>query len=187
MLIVGCENRRMSESCQLRSCTQCSTPNSALIVASGTELAYATIIFFCASDRGLTFSKKPSTAGVWPSFCTKVLSACTRCQDGESTCASRLEWMSFFGPRPQVAPSDTSSSSTTPLAPAATCTLPSVSCEASGKSTPTQPFMCGKTSGLLTISPKCGEAISSSPSQTSTRLTGSFLPVALNAASALKK
>jgi hypothetical protein len=62
------------------------------------------------------------------------------------------------------------------LAPASTWTLPSNAWEALGSNTPTQDFMCGNTSGLLTISPKCGEAISSSPSHTSTRFTGSFLP-----------
>ena len=36
-------------------------------------------------------SKKPATAGVWPSAFTSVFSACTRCQTGESMWAARLE------------------------------------------------------------------------------------------------
>ena len=95
--------------------------------------------------------------------------------------------MSFFGPRPHFSPLDTSSISQMPLAPASTVTLPSCSCEAFGSSTPMQGFTCGSTSGLPTISPKCGEPISSSPSQISTRFTGSFLPLVLNATSAARK
>ena len=75
----------------------------------------------------------------------------------------------------------------TPFAPSETCTPPSRSCPASGMKTPTHVLSAAMTSGFSTTSPKCGEPISSSPSQTSTRLTGSFLPADLNAMSALRK
>ena len=46
--------------------------------------------------------------------------------------------MSFAGPRPHFSPLETSSSSTTPLAPRLTVTMPSGSCAADGMKTPTQ-------------------------------------------------
>jgi len=52
--------------------------------------------------------------------------------------------------------------------------------------TPAHFFSSASTSGFMTTSPKCGEPISSSPSHTSTRFTGSFVPAALNAMSALR-
>ena len=52
--------------------------------------------------------------------------------------------------------------------------------------TPTHLRSAASTSGLKTICGKFGEPISSSPSQTSTRLTGSFWPAALNACSAAR-
>jgi hypothetical protein len=53
--------------------------------------------------------------------------------------ARLLEWTSFFGPRPHFSPLATSSSSTTPLAPSETTTLPSGSCAAVGMKTPRAP------------------------------------------------
>ena len=52
--------------------------------------------------------------------------------------------------------------------------------------TPTLRRSAASTSGLNTICEKFGEPISSSPSQTSTRFTGSFRPAALNACSAAR-
>ena len=51
---------------------------------------------------------------------------------------------------------------------------------------PTDFRSAASTSGLKTISRKLGEPISSSPSHTSTRLTGSFFPAAWNAWSAAR-
>src|ERR1051326_6872976 len=47
------------------------------------------------------------------------------------------EWMPVAGARPHVSPLETSSSSTTPLAPRLTVTTPSGSCDAAGLNTPT--------------------------------------------------
>ena len=82
------------------SCRAPSAPRlaSACTVSSEVFAACSRIIFFCAAVSGRAFSKNPSTAGVWPSVSTSVFNACTRCQVGESTCASRLECMSCFGP-----------------------------------------------------------------------------------------
>ena len=82
--------------------------------------------------------------------------------------------MSLDGPRPHFSPLETSSSSTTPFAPRLTVTIPSGSCDAAGMNTPTQRRSAASTSGLWTICPMCGEPISSSPSATITRFTGSF-------------
>ena len=90
------------------------------------------------------------------------------------------------GPRPHFSPVETSSSSTIPLAPRLTWTPPSRSWLPSGMMMPTHLRSAASTSGLKTISRKFGEPISSSPSQTSTRFTGSFLPAALNACSAAR-
>src|SRR5262249_51214019 len=91
--------------------------DSKLFLDGGFVAAASCTICSCAGVRGLALSKKPATAGVCPSGPTSVLSALIRCHDGLSTCASRLEWMSCLGPRPQRSPLETSSSSTTPLAP----------------------------------------------------------------------
>ena len=66
---------------------------------------------------------------------TSVASACTRWNAGLSSRARLLEWTSFFGPRPHFSPLATSSSSTTPLAPSDTVTVPSGSCDAAGMKT----------------------------------------------------
>ncbi len=168
--------------CQFSSCTQCSTPNSAFERGLGYGRRRTPAPFSSAPrTSGFALSKNPSTAGVCPSFSTRVLSAWTRCQDGESTWASRLEWMSFFGPRPH-----SRRSIPIPVPPRPSRPPPPRRCRrrswlAPGSSTPTQALQVREHLGLLTISPKCGEPISSSPSQTSTRFTGSFLPLALKA------
>src|SRR5215468_2342125 len=75
---------------------------------------------------------------VLPSSETSVRSAMIRCHAGLSTIALSEEWMSLAGPRPHFSPLETSSSSTTPLAPRLTVTTPSGSCEAAGMKTPAQ-------------------------------------------------
>ena len=85
-----------------------------------------------------------------PSALTSVASACTRWNAGLSSRARLLEWTSFFGPRPHFSPLDTSSSSTTPLAPSDTVTVPSGSCDAAGMKTPVQRLSAALTSGRRT-------------------------------------
>ena len=63
-----------------------------------------------------------------------------------------------------------------PLLPSVMITLPSHSCAASGMNTPTLFDSALLTSGASTICGKFGEPISSSPSATSTRLTGILRP-----------
>ena len=142
---------------------------------------------FSRGVRGRTFSNQPSIAGVWPSASTRVFRACTRRQTGLSTMAWREEWMSPFGPRPQCSPLEISWNSIGPLAPSEISTAPVSLWLASGMMTPSQPFRAATTSGVCTIWWKWGEAISSSPSATSTRLTGSLRPAALKACRAARK
>src|SRR5713101_7237643 len=68
------------------------------------------------------------------------------------------------------------SSSMTPLAPSVRVTAPSSPCDAEGTKIPTQRPSAAWTSGRCTTCGKCGEPISSSPSATHTRFTGSFRP-----------
>ena len=76
----------------------------------------------------------------------------------------------------------------TPLAPRETVTTPSRPCDALGMKTPVVLASAACTiSGGRTICGKCGEPISSSPSATKTRLTGSFRPAPLKAWSAARK
>ena len=84
-----------------------------------------------------------------PSAVTSVFRACTRWNAGLSRRARLLECTSFFGPRPHFSPLDTSSSSTTPLAPSDTVTLPSGSWAAEGMKTPVQRLRAAATSGAL--------------------------------------
>ena len=133
-------------------------------------------IAFSAGEIGRARSAKPSIAGVFPSGPTSVWRACTRCQAGLSTRALLLEWMSLVGPRPHRSPLEVSSHSMTPLAPRLTVTTPSGPCAAEGMKMPEHRARAAATSGERTICGKCGEPISSSPSATSTRLTGSFTP-----------
>ena len=94
--------------------------------------------------------------------------------------------MSFAGPRPHFSPLDTSSSSITPFDPRFTVTIPSKSCAAKGMNTPTHFLSAASTSGRLTSCGMCGEPISSSPSATITRFTGTFLPAPRIACSAAR-
>src|SRR5437016_6061904 len=80
------------------------------------------------------------------------------------------------GARPQRSPLEINSHSMTPFAPSVMVTSPSRPCEALGIKMPMQFFSAASTSGRRTTCGKCGEPISSSPSATKTRLTGSFLP-----------
>jgi hypothetical protein len=100
--------------------------------------------------------------------------------------ARLLECTSFAGPRPHFSPLDTSSSSTTPFAPSEIVTLPSRSCAASGMKMPSHFASASRTGEASTICAKCGEPISSSPSATSTRFTGSLRPAPWNACSAAR-
>jgi hypothetical protein len=142
---------------------------------------------FSVGEIGRARSASPSIAGVLPSAETSVASAWTRCQAGLSTRALLLEWMSFFGPRPQSSPLEVSSHSMTPLAPSETVTAPSSPWEALGMKTPLHFESACATSGRRTICGKWGEPISSSPSATKTRFTGSFRPAPLYAWSAARK
>ena len=65
-------------------------------------------------------------------------------------------------------------------------TVPSASWAANGMKTPLQRASALPTSGRFITSPKCGEPISSSPSATSTRFTGSFCPAPRIACSAAR-
>ena len=176
MLTVGRDISSSSASRQPTSCTQWSTPSSFFAVASSSRRAASPIIVFSAAESGRAFAVKPSMAGSLPSGETSVASAMTRCHAGLSSRALLLEWTSLRGPRPQRSPLETSSSSTTPLAPSVTVTSPSSPCEALGMKIPLQRFNAACTSGRRTICGKCGEPISSSPSATNTRFTGSFRP-----------
>src|SRR5690349_18106985 len=84
--------------------------------------------------------------------------------------------MSFLGPRPHRSPLDTSSHSITPLAPRVMVTRPSDACAAAGMKIPIVRRNAASTSGRCTIWGKCGEPISSSPSATSTKLSGGLRP-----------
>ena len=64
MLMVGCDSSRSSESTQLESWTQRSTPSVFFTVLSEVLAARSRTIRSCAAVSGLAFSKKPSTAGV---------------------------------------------------------------------------------------------------------------------------
>ena len=105
---------------------------------------------FSAAVGGRAASAKPSMAGS-PSAVTSVASACTRWKAGLSSRARLLECTSLPGPRPHFSPLATSSSSTTPLAPRDTVTLPSGSCAAQGMKTPLQRESAALTSGRRTI------------------------------------
>ena len=122
-----------------------------------------------------------------PSSDTSVSSALTRRHAGLSTIAFSDECTSFDGPRPQALPSATSSSSTTPLAPRLTVTAPSASCSPIGMKTPMLFFSAAWMSGRSTSLPMLGEPISSSPSATSTRLTGIACFASRIACSAVRK
>ncbi len=176
MLTVGRETSISSASGQLASPIQCETPICFFAAASSSRRAASATIAFSAGEIGRARSAKPSIAGVFPSGPTSVCRAWTRCQAGLSTRALLLEWMSFAGPRPQSSPLEVSSHSTMPLAPRLTVTTPSGPCAADGMKTPAQRASAFATSGWRTTCEKCGEPISSSPSATSTRLTGSFTP-----------
>src|SRR5438309_226944 len=84
--------------------------------------------------------------------------------------------MSFLGPRPQRSPLETSSHSITPLAPSVMVTWPSDAWAAEGMKIPATRRRAACTSGRRTIWGKWGDPISSSPSATSTKLSGGFLP-----------
>ena len=64
--------------------------------------------------------------------------------------------------------------------------LPSRPCAANGMNTPSVFASAAIGAGARTTCRKCGEPISSSPSATSTRFTGSLRPAALNACSAAR-
>ncbi len=106
---------------------------------------------------------------------------------GASSRARLLEWTSLDGPRPQRSPLATSSHSITPLAPRLTVTTPSGPCAALGMKSPEHFPSALTTSGCRTISGKCGEPISSSPSATSTRFTGGLRPAPRYAWSAARR
>src|SRR5437588_10611762 len=95
--------------------------------------------------------------------------------------------MSFLGPRPHRSPLETSSHSITPLAPSVMVTWPSDAWAAEGMKIPATRRRAAWTSGRRTICGKWGEPISSSPSATSTKLSGGFLPAARMACSAARK
>ncbi len=77
MLIVGCVTSRRSDTSQGSSSIQRCTP-SVFFAAASLRLGIASSRMRCTSgDNGRTLSKNPSTAGVWPSAFTSVLSACT--------------------------------------------------------------------------------------------------------------
>src|SRR5262245_12884124 len=146
MLTVGVNRNRSSDSRQGRSQAQRSVASERLAVASERRAAAASRIAFWAAVAGLAASAKLSIAGA-PSAVTSVLRAWTRWKAGLSRRARLLECTSFFGPRPHLAPLETSSHSTTPLAPSETVIEPSGSWEAEGMKTPTDFFRAAATSG----------------------------------------
>src|SRR6266540_2713836 len=176
MLTVGRDIRSSSASRQLTSCTQWSTPSCRFVTCSSRLLAASAIMAFSAGESGRALSANPSIAGSLPSEETSVASASTKCHAGLSTRALLLEWMSLRGPRPQRSPLDTSSHSITPFAPRVMVTRPSDPCAAAGMKIPMVRRRAACTSGRRTIWGKCGDPISSSPSATSTTLSGGFLP-----------
>src|ERR1700752_2265735 len=121
MLTVGRDISSSSASCQLTSLTQRCTPSSRFAAFSSSRRAASAIIVFSLGESGRARSDRPAIAGSLPSAETSVFNACTRCQEGLSTRALLLEWMSFWGPRPQRSPVETSSTSMTPLAPSRDC------------------------------------------------------------------
>ena len=175
MFTVGVNRKRSSEARQGRSWAQRSAESRRLAVASSRRAAAVSSICFWAAVGGRMPTAKLSIAGS-PSALTSVARACTRWNAGLSSRARLLEWTSFFGPRPHFSPLDTSSSSTTPLAPSDTVTVPSGSCDDAGMKTPVQRLKAAITSGRRTTCGKWGEPISSSPSATRIRLTGHFRP-----------
>ncbi len=176
MLTVGALTRRSSEARQGRSCAQRSTESARFARASSSRAAATSSMARSAAETGRAASAKPSIAGS-PSGVTRVARACTRWKAGLSSRARFAECTSFVGPRPQRSPLATSSSSTTPLAPSDTVTVPSASCAGGGHE---DAHAVGEGSRSPPVAArsgwKCGEPISSSPSATRTRLTGGFLP-----------
>src|SRR5437899_8581775 len=94
--------------------------------------------------------------------------------------------MSLRGPRPQRSPLATSSHSITPLAPRVMVTRPSDPCAADGMKIPSVRLRADCTSGRRTIWGKWGDPISSSPSATSTKLSGGLRPAPRMACSAAR-
>ncbi len=178
MFTVGRLHSRWSACSQSTSWIHRVAPRSSLAFASLIRFAARWTIWISAEEMGRAASAKPSMAGSAPSAVTSEASACTRWNGGLSSRARFAECTSLDGPRPQRAPLTTSSSSMTPLAPKLMVTSPSGSCEALGMKMPIDLARAAAMSGRRTTSPKCGEPISSSPSATRTRFTGSFrLPV----------
>ena len=99
---------------------------------------------------------------------------------GLSTRASLLECRSCFGPRPHVSPLETSSSSINALGAEVDGHGAVEYCMRQGMKTPAHLLSAASTSGRRTTCGKCGEPISSSPSATKTRFTGSFRPGAVD-------
>ena len=72
MLMVGCETSRTSESCHDSSPNHRDTLNAFLAAASSRRGIACSRISLSCGLSGRTPSKKPSTAGVWPSAPTSV-------------------------------------------------------------------------------------------------------------------
>ena len=109
-----------------------------------------------------------------PSEVTSVSSACTRWNAGLSRRARSPSGRPSRGRGPTLAARDELELDDAFRAEG-DGTVPSRSCAALGMKTPCL-LSASTTSGLRTTCGKCGDPISSSPSATSTRLTGNFGP-----------